>query len=195
MSKSCIYYNSDNHGCSLRMTKKNECSYHYTKLRYGKGKSQNITINQVVKILTYYGAGLSANQTAKEIGVSKATVLRVAKNAGINRTDELGMGMRYTEKRRTPSPKTFLNRSEYNSRILATIEYGNFRKRMFKRDMWTCQECGYKGSKIQLDHIKPRCLFPELTFSEDNVRTLCIECHKNTPTYGVKALKYKEVIA
>lgn len=60
---------------------------------------------------------------------------------------------------------------------------------MFKRDLWTCQKCGYKGSKIELDHILPRRLYPELGMSEDNVRTLCKECHKLTDSYGGKALK------
>lgn len=67
-----------------------------------------------------------------------------------------------------------------------------WRKAVFERDNYTCQECGQYGGKLQADHIKPYCLFPELRTDINNGRTLCLDCHKKTDTYGAKALKYKE---
>lgn len=63
-------------------------------------------------------------------------------------------------------------------------EYKNWRKAVFERDHYTCQECG--GTKIELnaDHIKPWAFFPELRFELSNGRTLCVPCHRKTDTWG-----------
>lgn len=64
-------------------------------------------------------------------------------------------------------------------------EYKLWRKAVFERDDYTCIWCGYKGNKLNADHIKPWAYFPELRFAIDNGRTLCIDCHKTTNTWGV----------
>lgn len=68
--------------------------------------------------------------------------------------------------------------------IYASSEYRKWRKLVFERDNFTCQECSRVGEKLNADHIKPFSLFPELRFVVSNGRTLCIDCHKKTPTYG-----------
>lgn len=81
-------------------------------------------------------------------------------------------------------------------------EYRLWRESVFKRDNYTCQECGVRGGcgkKVVLnaDHIKPFAWFPELRYAIDNGRTLCIYCHKKTPTYGTngnKAVEYLKEI-
>jgi hypothetical protein len=65
-------------------------------------------------------------------------------------------------------------------------EYKLWRKSVFERDKWTCIWCGYKGKNIHADHIKRFSDYPELRFAIDNGRTLCVECHKKTDTYGNK---------
>jgi len=69
-------------------------------------------------------------------------------------------------------------------RIYVSSEYKKWRKLVFERDNYTCQECGKVGGKLNADHIKPFSLFPELRFVVSNGRTLCEKCHKKTPTYG-----------
>ena len=69
-----------------------------------------------------------------------------------------------------------------------THRYHLWRKKVFKRDRWTCVICGYrsKGNKsgdIVADHIKPFSLFLKLRFVVNNGRTLCIKCDKR---YGWK---------
>ena len=71
-----------------------------------------------------------------------------------------------------------------------TLDYNLWREAVFKRDNWTCQECGQWGGKLQADHIKPFCLFPELRLEVSNGRTLCLACHRKTDTWGVKALRF-----
>lgn len=74
--------------------------------------------------------------------------------------------------------------------IRKSAEYKLWRKACYERDNYTCIFCGAKG-KVHADHIKPFCLFPELRFAIDNGRTLCVDCHRKTDTWGKKALTYK----
>lgn len=80
--------------------------------------------------------------------------------------------------------------------IRKSTNYKIWRKSVFERDNYTCQECGLKsgnGKSVELhpDHIKPFSLFPELRFNLFNGRTLCIDCHRKTPTYGGNSLTNK----
>jgi hypothetical protein len=82
-----------------------------------------------------------------------------------------------------------------NYTIRHGLEYRLWRESVFKRDDFTCLECGARngnGKKITLnaDHIKSFSQFPELRFDIDNGRTLCVPCHRKTPTYGFYTGKY-----
>jgi hypothetical protein len=53
-----------------------------------------------------------------------------------------------------------------------------FRKIALERDKYTCRSCGFSEKEImQVDHIKPKMLFPELRFNIENLQTLCPNCH------------------
>lgn len=73
-------------------------------------------------------------------------------------------------------------------------EYKEFRKRMFQRDNFTCKFCGKRGGHIELDHILPTCLYLHLIMDENNVRTLCISCHRKTETFGLNQYTKKSVV-
>lgn len=77
-----------------------------------------------------------------------------------------------------------------NAHIRASNEYKLWRKAVFERDNYQCIWGGKEhGKKLHADHIKPFAYFPELRFAIDNGRTLCVDCHKTTDTYGVKVKK------
>lgn len=73
--------------------------------------------------------------------------------------------------------------------IKGTFKYRKWRKNVFERDNYTCQECGVLGGYLQADHIKPFALFPKIRFDINNGRTLCLKCHRNTSTYGCRIYK------
>lgn len=69
-----------------------------------------------------------------------------------------------------PASDAFLMSYEWRRvRMLAIKQYGN-----------RCQCCGSSpqtGATINVDHIKPRKLFPALALSLDNLQILCHECN------------------
>ncbi len=81
-----------------------------------------------------------------------------------------------------------------NRAIRTSAEYKNWRKLVFKRDNYICVLGGKEhGTKLNADHIKPFALFPELRFDINNGRTLCVNCHRKTDTWGGKT-KFKKSV-
>lgn len=83
--------------------------------------------------------------------------------------------------------------SEYHL-IRESTEYKLWREAVLKRDNYKCVQCGLKRGwnkelkmriTIEVDHIKPFALFPELRFAIDNGRCLCVSCHRKTDTWGL----------
>jgi len=66
-------------------------------------------------------------------------------------------------------------------------EYKEWRKKVFERDGYTCQECGIKECYITAHHIKSFAYYPELRFDIKNGKTLCEDCHKLTDNYKGRA--------
>jgi len=56
-------------------------------------------------------------------------------------------------------------------------------KQVFQRDDFTCQMCGERGKKLQVDHIQPWAEYVEGRFDINNCRTLCMSCHYEV-TFG-----------
>lgn len=82
--------------------------------------------------------------------------------------------------------------SAEHKRIWGTREYREWRKAVFERDGYACVLGGKAhGKRLNADHIKPFATYLQLRFVVANGRTLCVPCHRKTPTYGVKK-KYAE---
>ena len=68
---------------------------------------------------------------------------------------------------------------------MSRLDYRLWREAVFKRDNYRCVMCGDAGI-LHADHIKPYAKYPDLRYTVSNGRTLCVPCHKQTPTYGGK---------
>jgi len=64
-----------------------------------------------------------------------------------------------------------------NERARNSGKLRKWRKKVFKRDNYTCQECGASGVKLHAHHIKSFADHPGLRYEVSNGKTLCIDCH------------------
>lgn len=69
----------------------------------------------------------------------------------------------------------------------------NWRMSVLRRDKYACVQCG-NIELLQADHIKPIATHPELMLDINNGRTLCLDCHKKTPTWGRTKAHYKKLM-
>src|SRR3990167_4974364 len=83
--------------------------------------------------------------------------------------------------------------------IRILLEYKQWRKTIFERDNYTCQQCKQRGAELNVDHYPKTFaqIFYENNISSlddamncqefwdiNNGRTLCKDCHKKTDTLG-----------
>ena len=64
--------------------------------------------------------------------------------------------------------------------FLQSYEWRRLRMRALKKHGARCQCCGARpsdGAVMNVDHIKPRKVFPELALSLDNLQVLCGDCN------------------
>jgi len=69
---------------------------------------------------------------------------------------------------------------ESSSSFLQTYEWRRVRMLALKQHGARCQCCGIspaEGAVINVDHIKPRKLFPELALDVNNLQILCHDCN------------------
>lgn len=76
-----------------------------------------------------------------------------------------------------------------NMRVRTSPQTQQWRQNVFLRDDYTCQTCGVRGGDLEVDHIMPFAIYPELRHQVFNGRTLCKPCHK---LYGAKVTKGRQ---
>lgn len=65
-----------------------------------------------------------------------------------------------------------------HEKIRKSRQYKRWRAEVFRRDNYTCQNCGVVGGKIEAHHIKSFSEHSRLRMKISNGVTYCIECHK-----------------
>lgn len=76
-----------------------------------------------------------------------------------------------------------------------TEEYNNWRKAVYARDYWTCQDCGVKQKNPVAHHIKSFKNYPALRHEISNGITLCRSCHKKTHSEIGVATRFEKKFA
>lgn len=79
--------------------------------------------------------------------------------------------------------------------FLRSYEWRRVRMEALKRYGAKCQCCGatpQTGAKINVDHIKPRRVYPELALSIDNLQVLCHDCNHGKGNWDMTDWRAKE---
>lgn len=85
--------------------------------------------------------------------------------------------------------------------FLRSDEWKAMRRRVIEHYGPTCMSCGHapsKRSRPNVDHIKPRKLFPELSLEFENLQVLCGRCNKdkgNRHMFDHRILPHKNCLA
>jgi 5-methylcytosine-specific restriction endonuclease McrA len=83
-----------------------------------------------------------------------------------------------------PPPKGWMARlisGKDQTDFFKTQAWLALRYEVLERDGFRCVLCGRAaadGVKLQVDHKKPRCLYPELALDPENCRTACSDCNQ-----------------
>lgn len=75
-------------------------------------------------------------------------------------------------------------------KVRGSAEMKQWRSNVFARDDFTCTCCGVRGGMLEVDHILPFSLYPELRFSVFNGRTMCKPCHR---AFGARVLSGRQI--
>lgn len=57
-------------------------------------------------------------------------------------------------------------------------QLAKWRKKVYKRDKYTCQKCGNIGIELHAHHVKELAKFPDLVLDVNNGVTVCVPCHE-----------------
>lgn len=72
-------------------------------------------------------------------------------------------------------------------------EYVTWRKQVFKRDNYTCQDCGSKKN-LHAHHIKYFADYPKLRFEVSNGKVVCNKCHSKIHGRSIQSPSVKKEI-
>lgn len=167
------------------ITKKLEINYRTTQKLFKKFKIPQRSVHDRVvlqwddKRREYFSKLMSKRLKGKP-GWSKG--LTKKDHPGIKKQAESKIGVKNPMygKRGKASPQ--YKNGKYTAkkkRYWGTSEYQQWRKTVYERDNYTCQDCGdNKGGNLNAHHIKPWVGFPKLRYAVSNGVTLCAKCHR-----------------
>ncbi len=130
-------------------------------------------------VATFGNRQISAEQ-ARELKAANERRLgkKAAKSPKTARYAEIAVGVAVRAEKRAQPTKARV--AVESAGFLQSYEWRRLRLEAFKAYGRKCQCCGSTpatGAILNVDHIKPRAVFPELALSLSNLQVLCHECN------------------
>lgn len=153
----------------------------FSKKRIGKISTSQTRIKQSKSMKSFF----ITNQEAREIK------RKYALNNGVGKWMK---GRKLPLDTRIKMSTAFSGQNHWNwqggknsesEKIRKSFKYREWRKNVFTRDNWTCQDCHIRGFKLHAHHLLPFSQFPNERLSLKNGVTLCDKCHLQRHTKKV----------
>jgi transposase-like protein len=122
----------------------------------------------------------STPEIAHMLGVTPPTISSWLKLAGIEVRTSFTVNTRRKLRLANLGPKRWNWKGGITPdrvRLRISLDMKLAREACFKRDDYTCRDCGQRGGKLNAHHIYPFQSYPDLKFEVSNLLTLCKTCH------------------
>ena len=162
--------------------------------RYGLGQGLGHYVSEETKRkLSISNRGQTrTDETRKRMSLARmgrkptaVTRLRMSEMQKISQ-NRPGVKERRSEKQKGPRHwnwKGGISGTNHLTRV--SYKFREWREAVFKRDDWTCQDCGLRGGFLHPHHILAFAEFTKLRFEINNGKTLCVNCHRQLHFGGV----------
>lgn len=134
---------------------------------------------------------------SEEANRRKSIIMKGKQHALGSRHTEEWSRKRSEQSRGVNAPNWQGGKTALNWSIRGSFVYRQIMKDVLVRDNFTCQECGVRGGALHVNHIEPfakiirenniktveEALRCAVLWDKQNLETLCVPCHKETPTY------------
>ena len=134
---------------------------HLVRRRYVNGPSD------LAKYIKFYDKTIVSND------IWECITLFDQKNANLTAQTKVSHKKRKNKSKKQP-------KNSISDDFLRSFEWRKLRMEVLKKYGAVCQCCGatrHTGAVINVDHIKPRKYFPELSLDIDNLQVLCGACN------------------
>lgn len=137
-----------------------------------------------VQIAWNKGEGKKCIDCGGAVANRSKKVLRCRKCFYVYFKNKISKSVEYIEKLSSVQNKRWskIPRKKYKRYIHScnSKKYKKWREEVFKRDNYTCQECGQIGGYLNAHHIKSWAEHEELRYDINNGITLCKKCHRHS---------------
>ena len=162
--------------------------YKYAKLKCGYASGFEVSPYQIAcKALELDGKPMPSGTTYKKwVSKNQSFIASEIAKAGHQEPCKNTTSKSTGRKHKRPTEQSviaFVSSSRINpasDEFLSSFEWRSTRMMALKRYGTICQCCGASpktGATINVDHIKPRKLFPALALDIENLQVLCHECN------------------
>ena len=67
--------------------------------------------------------------------------------------------------------------TRHSKAVTRGARWHTLRMAVLERDGYACRACGARGCRLEVDHVQPVRLRPDLAYAPGNLQALCTACH------------------